>query len=779
MAPRPTGVLPVEVTGFVGRQAELTQVTALLAAARLVTVLGPGGVGKTRVALRAARVAAGRFRHGACLVELSGLRDPELLPHTVAAALGLAEQDNRERLNVLVDYIRDQNLLLIFDTCEHLLDACAMLADLIMRESAEVTVLATSRQPLDVPGEHTCVIAPLPVPDLDDSGGNGAAAATDFADGAVELFRQRAVAVVPGFTVTAANWRDVVRLCRRLDGIPLAIELATVRLRAVPLEQLADRLEDRFRLLTGERRTGAGRHQTLHNALGWSYGLCGEQEQLLWRRLSVFTGTFDVAAVEEVCAGPGLPEADVLEALIGLVDKSVVQRVDGTRTCYRQLETIREFGADELRDSGEQDQFRYRHLARCLRIARDFNDHLIDGGQLRRFSALSVEHPSIRTALETALTLPGQEPAAARLCTWLWGYWQIARMSEGRYWLSKILQQLPPGTMERAWCLAIRGYSAANQGDAADAVADLDEAAALAAVLGDHLLAGRIELYRNIACILLGHAYEAAQHGQAARERMAAAGDQVGLIHLDIVTGYVHFLTGDPERAMARGSSALERLGRHSEERWLSGYAHFLIAAGQFAAGSYAQAAAECAIAIGLKQDLADVLGIAYCLEVFAWLAAAQDRPGRAAWLLGAADVAWQRVGTRLSGSAAAETLHARAVRQATDALGPDKYARLVGHGASQPLPVIIAHARDDLDELRSGPAARPAPSSAKDALTAREREVAALIAEGLSNQKIADRLTISKRTVDAHVEHIFAKLGVGSRVLIAGRVRSELEAPQ
>jgi predicted ATPase/DNA-binding CsgD family transcriptional regulator len=776
MAQRPTGALPVEVTGFVGRQAELAQVTGLLAAARLVTVLGPGGVGKTRVALRAAQRVADSFRHGVCLVELSGLRDPELLPHTVAAALGLAEQDNRERLDVLVEYVRGQNLLLIFDTCEYLLDACAMLTDLILRESAEVTVLATSRQPLDVPGEHSCVIAPLPVPDLgDDAIGLGAATAgTDSADGAVELFRQRAAAVVPGFAVTDANRRDVVRLCRRLDGIPLAIELATVRLRAVPLEQLADRLEDRFRVLTGERRTASGRHQTLRNALDWSYGLCGEQEQLLWRRLSVFTGPFDVAAAEEVCSGPGLPEADVLEALIGLVDKSVVQRIDGARTRYRQLETIREFGADGLRDSGEQDHVRCRHLARYLRAARDFNDHLIDDGQLARFSALSAEHAGIRTALETALALPGQEGAAARLCTWLWGYWQIARMSEGRYWLSKIVQQLPPGTLERAWCLAIRGYSAANQGDAADAITDLEEAAALAAVLEDPLLAGRIELYRNIACILLGHAYEAAQHGQAARARMASAGDRVGLIHLDIVTGYVHFLTGDPERAMARGASALERLGRESGERWLSGYAHFLIAAGQFAAGRYDEAAGECTTAIGLKQDLADVLGIAYCLEVFAWLAAAQDRPGRAAWLLGAADVAWRRVGVRLSGSAAAEALHARAVRRVAGALGAEKHARLAGAGASQPLPVIIAHACDDADELPSRSAARPAPLSAKDALTAREREVAGLIAEGLSNQKIADQLTISKRTVDAHVEHIFAKLGVGSRVLIAGRVRSE-----
>jgi predicted ATPase/DNA-binding CsgD family transcriptional regulator len=777
MIQRPTGSLPVEVTGFVGRRVELAQLTSLLAAARLVTVLGPGGVGKTRVALRAAQSVADQFRHGVCLVELAGLRDPELLPHTVAAALGLAEQDNRSRLDVLADYVRDQNLLLIFDTCEHLVDGCAMLADLLLRESAGVKVLATSRQPLDVPGEHTCAIAPFPVPDPDDP-----SEADDGADeGAVELFRQRAVAVVPGFVITAANRRDVVRLCRRLDGIPLAIELATVRLRAVPLDQLADRLEDRFRLLTGERRTAFPRHQTLRNALDWSHELCTEQERLLWRRLSVFTGTFDVPAAEQVCAGPGLPEGDVLEALIGLVDKSVVLRMDGPRNRYRQLDTIREFGADELLRSGERDEFRHRHLARYLAMARDFNDHLTDDDQLRRFAVLSDEHAEIRTALGYGLALPGQANAAARLCTWLWGYWQIGRMTEARYWLTKILFELDSGTLERAWCLAIRAYSAANQGDAATVIADLDEAESLAAQLGDDLLAGRIELYYNIACVLLGRAEQSAVHGQAAQAKMARAGDAVGLIHLDIVTGYQHFLTGDPELAMARGASALDRLGQQSQERWLSSYAHFMVAAGEFAAGAHDEALRECAIALRFKQDLNDTLGIAYCLEVFAWLAAAQSRPRRAAWLLGAAEVLWQRIGTRLSGAAAAEEVHARAVKQASVALGEEHYLTVVARGAGQPMNVIIDHACDDLDELGVGPAGRPAarpdlvlPVSVRDVLTAREWEVALLVAEGLSNQKIADRLVISKRTVDAHVEHIFAKLGVASRVLIACRVRSE-----
>jgi predicted ATPase len=276
---RRPGELPAEVTGFVGRYAELAQLDAMLAAARLVTVTGPGGVGKTRVTLRAAALAAGRFGDGAvCLVELSGLRDPELLPYTVAACLGLPQSD--DQLDAVLDYLHDRKLLLILDTCEHLLDACAMLADAVLQAAPGVTVLATSRQPLDVPGEHPYPVPPLPVPDKDAPGGGR--------DGdAVELFAQRAAVALPGFAVTEDNRAQVVRLCRRLDGIPLAIELAAVRLRALPLAELADRVESRFRVLDGDRRAGVPRHQTLRTATEWSHDLCAPAEQVLWARREV------------------------------------------------------------------------------------------------------------------------------------------------------------------------------------------------------------------------------------------------------------------------------------------------------------------------------------------------------------------------------------------------------------------------------------------------------------------------------------------------------------
>ncbi|HLK02776.1 MAG TPA: LuxR C-terminal-related transcriptional regulator, partial [Streptosporangiaceae bacterium] len=752
-----------EVTPFIGRRTELAQVIRLLGTARLVTLLGPGGVGKTRLALRTAHGVADQFPDGVCLIELSGLTDPELLPHTVATALGLAELDGKTRIDVLLNHARGRSQLLIFDTCEHLIDACAMLADALLRESAGVKVLATSRQPLDVPGEHTYALGPLPVPDADDAVGSD--------EDAIELFAQRAAAVVPGFTLTAANRRDVVRLCRRLDGIPLAIELATVRLRAVPLDQLADRLEDRFRLLDGSRRASLPRHQTLRAALDWSHDLCNRAERLLWRRLSVFAGSFDLAAAEAVCAGHGLDEAEVLEALVGLVDKSVVVRLDGRRTRYRQLDTIREFGADELLAYSEQDEYRHRHVDYYVAMARRFDERLIDDDQLMRFRELETEHANVRAALEYALGLADMEVPAACLCSWLWGYWQFSRMTEARYWLDKILPRNPGRITERAWCLAVRGYTAANQGDAAAALADLDEAAGLAAELRDDTLAGRVSLYQCIAYALLGRGPESAAAASAALALMTESNDRVGLIHLDIVTGYMHFLGGDPRNAMTCGKRALERLGGGGNERWLTSYARFLIATGMFAMGCYDEALPECRLAIKLKQDLDDRLGIAYCLEVFGWIAAAQRRPERTAWLLGAADTLWQRVGVRLSGAEAAEAVHETAEKQAMGELGAEAYRGLWEVGAGWPLDEVITHAIDGADVLL--PAAH-AGTPPHEALTARELEVAHLVAGGLSNREIADRLTISKRTVDAHVEHIFSKLGVTSRVLLAARLRED-----
>ncbi len=513
---RTPGTLPPQTSGFVGRVAELARARDLLRESRLVTITGPGGVGKTRLAVRVASEAAAGFRDGVRLIELSAVRDPGLLVHTVAAGLTLAELSNAEsdqgsQLDTLLGFIRDRELLLILDTCEHLVDACAALADTVLRAAPGVTILATSRQPLDASGEAVLQLLPLPVPDP----GEESAGKAD----AVELFAQRAAAAVPGFTVTPENLADVITVCRRLDGIPLAIELATVRLRALPLRQMAERIDDRLRLLTGGRRSGTPRHQTLRAAIEWSYSLCTPTEQLLWARLSVFAGGFDIAAAEAVCAGGELATEEILPTLISLVDKNVLVRErapdpglpEGGKPdepAFRMLDTIREFGAERLHlaanhgaastgrqpgghhatgrrprnaattrgaithrattravarrrpvqagreqwngdDVGQAEAaVRRRFIAHYLALAELFEREPTTD-QVGQYQRLRREHANLRAAFDYALGLPGNEGAAIVLATSLFVYWRISGLlREAEYWLDQALERCPRGR----WC---------------------------------------------------------------------------------------------------------------------------------------------------------------------------------------------------------------------------------------------------------------------------------------------------------------------------------------
>ncbi|MFC7303654.1 ATP-binding protein [Streptomyces monticola] len=751
---RRPGELPVEVTGFVGRTEDVARLDTTLRNARMVTVTGPGGVGKTRIALRTAARITDRYEHGVCLVELSGLRDPELLPHTVAAALGLPEDGARFPLDAVLDHLRTRRALLILDTCEHLVDACAMLADIVLRETPGISVLATSRQPLDVAGEHTCPVAPLPVQEC---GGE-----------AVELFAQRAAAVVPGFTVDDSNRADVVRLCRRLDGMPLAIELATVRLRAVPLSQLLDRIEDRFRLLTGGRRTALPRHQTLRTAIEWSHDLCTAQEQLLWARLSVFASSFDLEAAEEVCAGGGLPVEEVLPALVGLVDKSVVLRVDEHGGRYRMLDTLREFGAEHLCASGEEAALREHHCARYLSLAESFDRNFLADDQIQRYRALRREHDDLRLAVEYALAVPGKETQAAALTGALWGYWHISGLhTEGRYWYAKITDRFPGDVRQRAWALAMSSYLGAFQGDPA-ALDQAQECVRIADKIGDPVTAGRGRVYLNLSLTFTGRHAEAAQAAAEAQQILLSVGDTVGLVTLETQIGYMNHLMGELGSALEVCERGLARLGPDSTEGWVRGYLHYVIGVTHYRRGEHGKSAESGITALRIKHELGDGVGMGYCLELLAWLAVHDGRYEEAVRLLGAADPIWKRAGARLGGTALMEDSHLEAARKAREALGDEPFERLRALGAAQPLSEVVAHATGQVPAPVPEPrGAEPAPR--RGSLTRREHEVALLAAEGLSNREIGERLVISKRTVDAHLERILAKLGISARGDIAG----------
>jgi predicted ATPase len=738
---RTPGTLPSQKPGFVGREAELSRVRELLQRSRLVTITGAGGVGKTRLAVRAAAAAAG-FPDGVYLVELSAVREAGLLGHALAAGLAIPGAEQGSQLDELLGFLRERELLLILDTCEHLVDGCAALSDTVLREAPGVTILATSRQPLDAAGEATFQLHPLPVPDP-------ASCSAGKAD-AVELFARRAAAAVPGFTVTPENLPDVIAVCGRLDGIPLAIELATVRLRALPLRQMADRIDDRLRLLTGGRRAGTPRHQTLRATIEWSHSLCTQAEQLLWARLSVFACGFDLTAAEQVCAGGALARADVVPAVISLVDKNVLTRDDpdavapgGQRpaeTCFRMPGTIREFGAERLRladplpsapqagtaqagtsqagtsqalvpraggpppppqaHAGRRDRggtapaeaaVRRRFIAHYLTLAERFAQ-APETDQLSQYRRLRREHPNLRAAFDYALGLPGNDGAAIALAGSLFVYWRISGLlREAEYWLDQALTRCPRRSAVRARVLSTRGYVRVILGDFANGRADAEAAVAMAATFSDLAAAGRgySALYRALA--FAGNLAEAQAAARAATDALAADDDVLGLAQLDIVDAMLRLQTGEPDLCCASAERGLARLP--AGELWCRSYLEGLLSLGLFLRGDLERATAHGRQALATKHRINDVTGMAFGLAGLAFIAAGEGRYARTAWLLGASAPLWERTGRWYTGSPAYEALHQVAERRARGGLGDDRFWRLRASGAAASLDEAIAAA--------------------------------------------------------------------------------------
>lgn len=512
-----------------------------------------------RAGWRCARRSPSRgYTDGIVLAELSSLHDPELLPQAVASALGLAEQSGRVLLDVVMEHLQERRLLLVLDTCEHHLDACAFLADLLLREAPGVTLLATSRQPLDVPGEHTLHVPPLAY------------------DDAATLFEQRAAAVVPGFRINAGNHQDVLALCRRLDCIPLAIELATVRLRAIPLDQLTARLEHRFRVLTGGRRSAAlPRHQTLRTAIDWSHDLCSAEERLLWARLSVFAGPFDLAAVEEVCSGAGLPREEIIEHLIGLVDKSVVLRVldgdDGSR--YRLLDTIREYGADRCAAlGGEQERCRARHRTHYLARVQHFYETVLTSEQVPLYWELYRDLADLRSALDYSLSRPDGIRPGLEMAARLWPFWVTAGLSkEGRYWLGKGIDADPEPCRERALAMLWRSLLALVQGDLEPALAGFEATREVAGQAGSELDLALATGYTGGVRWLLGDPETGQRLLDEALARQHRINDRLSLVVFHYQKGYMHAVLRDSAAAVEECEKALLLLGDESGECIIKG----------------------------------------------------------------------------------------------------------------------------------------------------------------------------------------------------------------
>jgi non-specific serine/threonine protein kinase len=765
--------LPQELTRFIGREQELAELLASLDAHRLVTLLGVGGVGKSRLALRAARERRHRYPDGVCMIELSALRDAELIAHAVAAAIDLpeSEQSASSRLDAVLGYLEARNFLLVLDTCEHLVDACALFCEIVLQRCPQVTVVATTRQPLDVPGEHVVPVAPFTVPEPDDP------AAADSP--AVQLFAERARAVLPSFAIDEANRDLVVRLCARLDGIPLAIELAVVRLRALPLRQILDRLDHRYRVLTGASRTGLERHQTLRMAISWSHDLCSPPEQLLWARLSVFAGEFDLSAAEAVCAGEALPAEEILDHLIGLVDKTVVLRIDdgddGAR--YRMLDTIREFGRERLEGLGGEQALRARHRDHFRGLAAVFEQEWLGDGQVAWVKRLWRERADLRGALEFCIGAEGEAETGAALATDLWGFWLASgQLDEGRYWLERFLDRYDEPTPTRMWALEAAGHLSGLSGNTPLAFELTARSRELAMSLGDRAALGYLSMNEGLFHCFTGAIDRALPLYDEARALLEEVGARRGTAMLLMVIGGTLTTLGRPVEALPVCEEAIAQLDA-PKECWVQGWVYWEKGCALWLTGQPSAAREVLREALTRCQATNHAQGLAYSFDTLAWIAAAGGSGREAARLLGMADTAWERFFQPRLGIPAMHAAHAEAERQAESLLGEVEFGRQYRAGRSLPLEDAVREGVCGEDPAGAGGSASASASASAAgawaepswrALTRREQQVGALVCEGLSNRDIALKLVISKRTVDAHVEHILEKLDVSSRTEIA-----------
>ncbi|MFE5818010.1 ATP-binding protein [Streptomyces sp. NPDC056479] len=778
-APRRDHRLPVETTSFVDRRAELAAGRELLARTRLVTLTGPGGVGKTRLAARLAAGVRRTFPDGVRFVHLSGLEDPALVPLAAADALDLHDHTAQPPLQALVERLRDRRLLLLLDNCEHLLPACAELAGALLHGTTGVRILATSRHRLGLTEEHLLDVRPLPVPDPD--GGP-----------ALALFADRAAAVVPGFRLTAANRASAARLCRRLDGLPLAIELAAVRMRVLDVDQLLARLDDRYRLLTGGSPTALPRHQTLRATVDWSHELCTGGEQSVWARLSVLAGSFDLETAEAVCAreagadpeGASAHDHDVLDAITGLVDKSVLSREsgpDGIR--YRLLDTLRHYGLDRLRRlPGEEAAARRRQRDWMLRRAAACESAWFGPGQREIVARLRADQDNLRTALDFSLTTQGESLTGLRLAGTLWFYWHACGAPrEGRIWLERALAANPEPTGERARGLWIAGLLAAATHDLTAGLARARDAHALAGDLDDEAEAAHAEYVIGVITLFMDDLPAALKHFEASVARGPVPGQHLSLHGLDQVelACALGFL-GDADRAVEVCERARRMCERHGEE-WVHSYVLRILALARTVQRDWQRAEHHARHALRLKLAVHDVIGIALTLDLLARTATETGAQERAAVLLGAADRTWSAIDRDRWGSASLKSTRRESETRAREALGPPDYRRAYERGAGLDLTETVEYAVDDgrrppRPTAGRKPNGRPRPGRAATGvrLTRRESEVAELVAQGLANQQIADRLVIARRTAEGHVERILGKLGFSNRSQIAAWVAAQ-----
>ena len=759
--PQPTG-LPAELTSFVGRRPELREVKRLLATTRLLTLTGSGGAGKTRLALRAAVELSRGFPDGAWLVSLAPVQDSLLVPQAVFTALRVHDLSAGLSLSSLTGYLAGKRLLLVLDNCEHLLDGCAILATTLLSSCPGLRVLATSRQALGVAGEVRMVVPPMSLPEP-----GGISAGQALNSDAVWLLSERATAVIPGFTIDAGNAAGVVELCRRLDGIPLALELAAVRLGSLSLDQLNQGLATELSILGDGNRGADARQQTLDATIGWSYRLLDEQERLLWARLSVFAGGFDADAVAEVCSDPQLPAPQIAGVLGALVDKSILTRqLTGSSARYWLLDTLRQYGQQRLRELSEELPTQKRHLHWICTIAQSVGAW--DDRQVEAFTRVSRERDNVWAALDFCAREPAEVAAGATAARHMMTFWACrGPFGDVRRVLTDLAGAAPQRSLARAWLLWVAAVMAHRENDYTACAALCDASRQIGTELKDvavvawSLLVGAIPLWAEGD---LTGARERLESALALAELM-----QVEHIELDARSTLCGVLTatGELGRAIELGEQCIA-ISKRRGELWVRGFALNYLSQAIWLRGDWVRGEALAREAAVCKHALDDGNGLAIVLETLAWMAAELGRHERAAHLHGAAARVRQETSQTLI--ALFHTQHERSESAARHGLGSRAYDAAFARGRAMTIDESVDFAVGVTQRPKPAPAGRSQP---RPELTSRQLEVARLITDGLSNKQIAARLFLSERTVETHITNTLNKLGLNSRVQISRWVDS------
>ncbi|MGZ6587484.1 MAG: BTAD domain-containing putative transcriptional regulator [Solirubrobacteraceae bacterium] len=625
--------LPAELTSFVGRERELAEVSELLSRTRLLTLTGTGGSGKTRLAMRAARAAAAQYADGVWMVELGALADPGLVASSLADALRVAERSG-SLLDTLKRRLRESELLIVLDNCEHLVGACAELAHELLCSCEAVRILATSREPLRVTGEVTWQVPGLEVPDAP-------ALTVDelSAYAAIRLYAERAAAARPGFALESADAEAVALLCSRLDGIPLAIELAAARARALSAEEVLRRLDDRFGLLTGGARDALARHQTLRATIDWSHELLDRAEQVLFRRLAVFAGGWTLADAEQTCPDADLPRPAVAEVLARLVAKSLVvaEPAGPGATRYRLLEMLRDYAGERLTISGEQALVAARHFSHFLNLAEEAH---LSGGSQAALETLSSQHDNLRAAL--AYADAHDSAGLMRLATAAEQLWLAGNLPEGWSWLQKALAREPHPTRERVRALNTAAVVATLLQSWNDARRIVDESLMLTSALGDSEGQAWALVRLGFIEVAIDNVPAAIRPLERSRDMHERLGDGLGLCRSLLFLGVARSVTAGPARARAELQRGL-RIAQELGDAWGTGFGSIFLGFADFDEGR--PGAAGDSFRVGVRTDALGPVRAAG-LEGLAELAVGSD-PRRTLQLQAAADALRERVGGR------------------------------------------------------------------------------------------------------------------------------------